>query len=66
MGDVKTCDYRCHRAKKPRCECWCGGAFHGAQGAQNRDNFVEVMQKVINDNGLDPGEIGYQAELFTK
>ena len=24
------CDSRCHEAKAPKCECVCGGYYHGA------------------------------------
>jgi len=36
MGKLRTCDRRCHAAKKPACVCWCGGKFHGAQAEAAR------------------------------
>jgi len=33
MGKVRRCDKRCHEARGARCTCWCGGFFHGADGA---------------------------------
>jgi len=37
MSKVKTCDARCHNAKHEKCNCWCGGRFHGKgnEGALN-------------------------------
>jgi hypothetical protein len=29
-GIKGRCDAKCHGAKEPKCECMCGGAFHGA------------------------------------
>lgn len=29
MGRSKTCDGRCQRAIGKRCDCLCGGQFHG-------------------------------------
>ena len=25
----KRCDAKCHAAKQPECDCWCGGRYHG-------------------------------------
>ena len=36
MGKVRTCDQRCHGAKQPACDCWCGGKFHGAAGERRK------------------------------
>ncbi len=44
-GGVKgrRCDATCHRAKKPKCACICGGRYHGkgssesAQGQLTKD-----------------------------
>jgi len=40
MGTSRTCGPRCHNAKQPECDCWCGGLFHGAAGAAARQAFV--------------------------
>ncbi|HUV56866.1 MAG TPA: hypothetical protein VMV84_06500 [Dehalococcoidales bacterium] len=37
---VRRCDRRCHEAKNPECNCWCGGLFHGSAGASNRAALV--------------------------
>lgn len=36
MARIRRCDSRCHHAKGTRCACWCGGQFHGSQGASAR------------------------------
>lgn len=33
MGSVRRCDKGCDTAKGTRCQCWCGGFFHGSPGA---------------------------------
>lgn len=43
MGDLRSCDGRCHQAKKEQCSCWCGGVFHGARGQEARDAFRETF-----------------------
>lgn len=59
MGSVRGCDARCHEAKHARCECWCGGLFHGAAGAAAREAFREVFGEEIPEKG-EPA----QPELF--
>jgi len=39
MGRVRSCDERCHKAKRVRCYCWCHGWFHGVQGDPAREAF---------------------------
>ncbi len=36
MGTIRTCDKRCHTAKRAQCDCWCKGFFHGSAGETNR------------------------------
>jgi len=43
MGKVRTCDRRCHNAKRRLCYCWCGGTFHGERGAGARGVFREAL-----------------------
>lgn len=43
MGKVRTCDSRCHNAKGARCDCWCGGTFHGEKGAGARAVFRDAL-----------------------
>lgn len=35
-GGVKgrRCDATCHRAKKPKCACICGGRYHGCGSSE--------------------------------
>ncbi len=44
MGAVRSCDARCHNARQAECECWCGGHFHGAAGAPNREIFLSAFK----------------------
>lgn len=41
MGKVRVCGATCHKAKRPKCRCWCGGLFHGAGGQEARDAFAQ-------------------------
>jgi hypothetical protein len=46
MRRARHCGLRCHNAKRPKCNCWCGGRFHGEQGRQAREAFVEQFGDV--------------------
>ena len=68
MGKVRRCDRRCHNARKPRCRCWCGGFFHGANGAgaANRealafalDNPRAAALNILEQHGFKEGETAY-------
>lgn len=59
MGKVRRCSSRCHNAKKPRCRCWCEGAFHGAGGAANREALAQGITDLLNQNGFKQGETAY-------
>ena len=67
LSKVRRCDDRCHRAKKPRCRCWCGGAFHGSNGtgAANREALAQGMPELLEQHGFKEGETAYieQKEL---
>lgn len=65
MGRVRRCDKRCHNARRPRCRCWCGGAFHGAGGADNRAALTEGVTELLNQNGFEQGQTAHieQKEL---
>lgn len=68
MGRVRRCDSRCHNAKKPRCRCWCGGHFHGAQGAGNREALVQAVTEadqalLLQQYGFKEGETKYVQQL---
>ena len=31
---ARRCDSSCHRARKPKCRCICGGRYHGVGSSQ--------------------------------
>ena len=70
MGRVRRCDSRCHNAKRPRCRCWCGGAFHGVDGAGavNREALAQGMTELLEQHGFKEGETKFiwQQELPLK
>jgi len=59
MGRVRRCDSRCHHAKGTRCKCWCGGAFHGSAGAENRAAFAQGVDDQLEQHGSKKGETVY-------
>ena len=61
MGKVRRCDWRCHTAKGPRCRCWCGGAFHGVNGAgaANREALARDTARILEAHGFKHGETRY-------
>ena len=42
-GVTRRCDASCHRARKPRCVCICGGRYHGAGSS------AQAQQKLTKD-----------------
>jgi len=67
MGKVRRCDKRCHHARGSRCRCWCGGFFHGKDGAgaANRESLAQGTTELLEQNGFKEGETAYieQKEL---
>ena len=75
-GGVKgrRCDATCHRAKKPRCACICGGRYHGkgsSEAAQQQltkdwlgDDWVQQVEtrRGVSARTLTRAEAAY--ELF--
>ena len=64
MGRLRTCGSRCHNAKGSRCQCWCGGFFHGSAGAANRDALVNTITEsdqtqLLGQHGFKKGEAKY-------
>ncbi len=59
MGRTRRCDSRCHHAKGTRCKCWCGGFFHGAAGAVNRQAVRDGVDGVLEEHGFKNGETKY-------
>lgn len=54
MSRVRTCGARCHDAQRHKCQCWCGGLFHGEGGRDARTAFIEAFGAPIPDR--DPRE----------
>jgi hypothetical protein len=43
VGDsegTRRCDATCHEAKGPRCECVCGGRYHGCGSSDKAKQLV--------------------------
>jgi len=59
MGRIRRCDSRCHHAKGTRCKCWCGGAFHGSAGADNRAALGQGVDDQLEQHGFKKGETAY-------
>lgn len=38
---VRVCGATCHKARRAKCRCWCGGLFHGSQGGAARTAFAD-------------------------
>ena len=63
MGKIRRCDRRCQEAKGTRCRCWCGGAFHGAAGAQNREALANGVTGILEEHGFKEGETTYIEQM---
>ena len=67
MGKVRVCGGTCHKAKRPKCRCWCGGLFHGTGGREAREAFVQEfgLEKVpTTEQAFD--EVTGQLDVFTE
>lgn len=42
---IRKCDSHCHNANHDKCVCWCGGLFHGKNGAGNRAKIMEIVKE---------------------
>lgn len=51
MSRARTCGERCHAAQGKRCKCWCGGVFHGTQGADARKLVREKLGMELTTEG---------------
>jgi hypothetical protein len=40
---MRRCDGTCHKAKKPKCACICGGKYHGAGSS------AAAQERLTND-----------------
>ena len=61
MSRVRRCGSRCHNARGTRCQCWCGGFFHGKDGAgaANRESLIQNAAPVLAQAGFKEGETAY-------
>jgi len=41
MAKMLTCDSRCHNSKGKKCECWCGGQYHGLGTKKANELFLK-------------------------
>lgn len=54
-GTERRCDARCHNAKRPECECICGGRYHGCgRGGVQPQSIVDAELLLL---GEDPNEV---------
>ena len=42
-GVKRSCNARCHNAKKPKCKCICHGRYHGTE----RDNTLDQKLREV-------------------
>lgn len=68
QGSNQRCDATCHRARKPKCVCICGGRYHGrgsseaAQQQLTRDWLGDDWQaQVAAAQRAEPGLTKAQA-----
>jgi len=54
MGVSRRCDKRCHEARRPVCDCWCSGLFHGSQGRDAREAFASTFGALPDAPEPDP------------
>ena len=62
------CDARCHEAKKPECDCVCGGRYHGAllQGPAELERRLKTHHQWVL-GGVNEGDIiNAQTPLFAE
>jgi hypothetical protein len=49
-GSLRVCNATCHNARKPKCDCICGGRYHGSArgGVVPRREDLKVEQDVLD------------------
>jgi hypothetical protein len=57
-GVYGRCDARCHDAEKPKCDCICGGLYHGKKSGspelyQAIKESAEALAKKLEGEGAD-------------
>ena len=61
-GGRMRCDARCHDAQKPKCECVCGGRYHGkGSGSVGLREAIEATEgqwiETLERQGAQAGEV---------
>ncbi len=64
MSKVRRCDDRCHSARGKRCNCFCGGFYHGKDaGAANRAVLAQANEDeqiaLLEAHGFKKGKTAY-------
>jgi len=65
-GIKGRCDAKCHNAKEPKCECMCGGRFHGkANQAGGLEKAVKEFWEEVVERAKERAEQeGVKLEIF--
>jgi hypothetical protein len=72
-GEVRRCDERCHGARGGKCDCICGGAFHGVArrpdckeiiAREGARVFVEACRRARESGGWASSSVLDQLTLF--
>lgn len=65
-GVKGRCDAKCHNAKEPKCECMCGGRFHGkAREPGGLEKAVKEFWEEVVERAKERAEgEGIQLEVF--
>ncbi len=63
MSRLRRCDKRCHSAKGTRCNCWCGGYFHGSRqvAVTHRQELFDGVTK-LEEHGFEKGKTKFIAQ----
>jgi len=47
-SSLRRCDARCHNAAQPKCDCICGGRYHGLKrGSQELQEAIEQTERAF-------------------
>lgn len=57
-GETRRCDGKCHAAKRPMCECICGGRYHGCGSSK------VAQEKLTEDWGKGRWAGDYKVKLL--
>lgn len=56
-GTQGRCDARCHNAALPKCDCMCGGTFHGSAHNGTFEQVVQEHGKALIEHLTEQGKI---------